>query len=277
VYNIVKDWTGDLYCGISLAWNYNKQYIDIAMTAFVAKPLLWYKHPHPKKQQNCSYNPYPIKYGKDSQAIDQIYTHPKLNDTNKKCIQQIVGSFLYYSCAVDPTILMALSAIASQQAAPTEDPHNRVNQFLDYMATHPDAKIQYPASNMVLNVHSDAFYLSAPNACSHASGNFFLGSIPLDCSPIQIDGAVHVTCPILKLVVASTAKAKLGALFLNAQEAKVIHLVLEELGHPRPPTPIHIDNTTTMEIVNNIIKQQQSRTMEKQYFWLLDGKAQQLF
>jgi hypothetical protein len=64
--------------------------------------------------------------------------------------------------------------------------------------------------------------------------------------------AVHVTCTILKLVAASAAEAELGALFLNAQEAKVIRLVLEELGHPQSPTPIHIDNTTTVGILTGI-------------------------
>ena len=76
---------------------------------------------------------------------------------------------------------------------------------------------------------------------------------------------------------ASAAEAGLGALFLNAQEAKVIPLVLSELGHPQPPTPIHIDNTTTVGIVNNTIKRQQSRSMEMRYFWLLDGETQQYF
>jgi hypothetical protein len=71
----------------------------------------------------------------------------------------------------------------------------------------------------------------------------------------KINGAVHVTCTILKLVAASLAEAELGALFLNAQEAKVIRLVLEELGHPQPPTHIHIDNTTTVGIIKNTIKQ----------------------
>jgi hypothetical protein len=79
---------------------------------------------------------------------------------------------------------MALSAIASQQAAPTEDTHNQVNQFLNYTATHPDAKILYPASNMILNVHSDALYLSAPNTRSRAGGYFFLSSTPHDGSLI---------------------------------------------------------------------------------------------
>jgi hypothetical protein len=50
--------------------------------------------------------------------------------------------------------------------------------------------------------------------------------------------------------------------------------VLAELGHPQPPTQIHIETTTIVGIVNNTIKQQRSRAMKMQYFWLLDGKTQ---
>jgi hypothetical protein len=102
---------------------------------------------------------------------------------------------------------------------------------------------------MILNVHSNALYLSAPNACSSTGCYFFLGSTLRDGSPIQINCAVHVTCTNLKLVAASAAEAELGALFLNAQEAKVIRLVLKELGLPQPPIPIHIDNTTTFGLL----------------------------
>jgi hypothetical protein len=123
----------------------------------------------------------------------------------------------------------------------------------------------------------DASYLSAPKARSRAGGYFFLGIIPQDSEPKIINGAIHITCPILKLVAASAAEAKLGALFLNAQEAKVLRLVLEELGHPQPSTPIHINNTTEIGIVNNTIKRQWSQAMEMWYFWLLDGKVQKLF
>jgi hypothetical protein len=119
---------------------------------------------------------------------------------------------------------------------------------------HPNAKIRYRASDMILNVHSDASYLSAPKARSRAGDYFFLGSIPRDAKPIIINGAIHITCTILKLVATSAAEADLGALFLNAQEARVICVVLEELRHPQPPTPIHVDNTTTVGIVNNTIK-----------------------
>ncbi len=147
----------------------------------------------------------------------------------------------------------------------------RVNQFLDYMWTHTDAIIRYSASDMILNVHSDTSYLSAPKACSHASGYFFLGSLLRNGDNIKLNGAIHVTCTILKLAAASAAEAKLGALFLNAQETKVFRLVLAKLGHQQPPTPIHINNKTTVGIINNTIERQQSRSMEMRYFWLLDG------
>ena len=116
---------------------------------------------------------------------------------------------------------MALSEISSQQAAPTENTMKHVNHFLDYMWTHPDAMIRYSASDMILNVHSDASYLSAPKACSRAGVFFFLGSLPCNGDPIKLNGAIHVQCTILKLIAASAAKAELGALSLNAQGAKV--------------------------------------------------------
>ena len=151
-----------------------------------------------------------------------------------------MGSFLYYARAVDLTILHALSEIASQQANPTEKTIQRVNQLLDYMHSNPSAVIRFYASDMVLNVHSDASYLTAAKGRSRAGGYFFLGSLPRDNQPIKLNGNIAITCAILKLVAASAAEAELGALFLNTQEAKVIRLILEELGHPQPQTPVHI-------------------------------------
>ncbi len=151
---------------------------------------------------------------------------------------------------------MALSDLSSQQSAPTKNTMKQVNHFLDYMWTHPDAIIQYRASDMILNVHSDASYPSAPKARSQAGGYFFLGSLPHNGDPIRLNGAIHITCTILKLVAALAAEAELGVFFLNAQEAKIMQLILIELGHPQPPTPIHINNTIMVGIINNTVKRQ---------------------
>ncbi len=112
------------------------------MPAYVKKQLTTYSHVAPLKPQYCPYAPNPIKCGKDNQAPSPLDKSPCLNEAQKKRIQQIVGNFLYYARAVDPTILMALLEIASQQAAPSENMMEHVNQFLDYMWTHPDAIIR---------------------------------------------------------------------------------------------------------------------------------------
>ena len=101
--------------------------------------------------------------------------------------------------------------------------------------------------------------------------------MPRPNEPIWLNGNIAVTCAILKIVAASAAEAELGALFLNTKEGRVVRLILEELGHPQPQTPIHIDNTTAVGIVNTTIKRQRSRSMEMRYFWLLDQRTQKYF
>ena len=88
--------------------------------------------------------------------------------------------------------------------------------------------------------------------------------------PIKLNGNIDITCAILKLVAASAEEAELGALFLNVREAKVLRITLHKLGHPQHTTPIHVDNTTAVGIVNNTINRQWSRAMEMRYFWLLN-------
>ena len=101
--------------------------------------------------------------------------------------------------------------------------------------------------------------------------------MPTNGHPVKLNGNNAVAFAILKLVAASAAEAELGALFLNTQEARIIRLTLMEMGHPQPPTPIHIDNSTCVGIVNGTIKRQRSRAMENRYFWLLDQEAQKYF
>eukprot|EP00957_Ditylum_brightwellii_P028790 2175125-Ditylum_brightwellii.AAC.1 len=144
------------------------------------------------------------------------------------------------------------------------------NWLLDYCTTHPDAKIRYYTSEMVLNIHSDASYLSKSHAQSTAGSHFFLGSVPQTNQPIVINGAIHTLCKIIKHVAASTAEAELGGVFLNAQQGVDIQRTLNNIGHPQPPTPLHCDNATIVGIANKTIKCQKSKSMNIRYFWILD-------
>ena len=96
---------------------------------------------------------------------------PLLVKADKKFVQQVTGVFLFYARAVDSTMLTALSAIASEQATPTENTMKKCKQFLDYAASQEEAIIAYKKSDMVLSIHSDASYLSELKARSRAGGH----------------------------------------------------------------------------------------------------------
>ena len=92
----------------------------------------------------------------------------------------------------------------------------KARQLLDYVATQEDAIVTFQASDMVLAVHSDASYLSEPNARSRAGGHFFLTK---DDTVMPNNGAILTVAQIIKTVMSSAAEAELGALFINAREA----------------------------------------------------------
>ena len=97
-----------------------------------------------------------------------------------------------------------------------------------------------------------------------------MGSFLKDYKPIILNGALYSFCAIVKFVVLSAADAELVALFLNMNKGEIFRLILNELDHLQPPTPIHRDNITTEVISNNTVKKHRSRSMEIKYFWGCD-------
>jgi hypothetical protein len=198
----------------------------------------------------------------------------RLDARGIKKVQKIVGSILYYAHAVDMTILMALSSIAVEQTGATEKTMSRCTQLLDYLSGNANATVRFHASDMILNRHSNASYLLEAKARSRACGHFFMGWMPTDGAPIQLNSAFHVSTTILRFVVASAAKAELGALYHNCQIGMIFCITLVDMGHPQPKTPVHRDNATAVGIANNTIKRQHSRSMEMRFFWVGDKVAQ---
>jgi hypothetical protein len=257
-----------------LEWNYagrlEDRYVDLSMPGYIKRLLTKYNHDKPKTPVHSPYPIAPRKYGKATQDPVPTDESPSAGPEGVKFVQQVVGSILYYGRGVDATNLTALSTLGSQQTQATEQTVKNTKHLLDYLATHPDARIRYHASDMILNVHSDASYLSETKARSRASGHYFLGWLPKPNEPIRLNGAIFDLCVILKLIAASAAESELGALFLNTQQTKIIRLILLELGHPQPPTPVHCDNATAVGIANESVKKQRSRAMEMRYFWVCD-------
>ena len=89
-------------------------------------------------------------------------------------MQTVVGMFLYYARALDNTMLVGLNDIGTQQAEPTTNVMNKVQQLLDYAHTYSQVYIRFYASDMQLHVDTDAAFLVIPKSHSRIVGYFRL-------------------------------------------------------------------------------------------------------
>jgi hypothetical protein len=147
-------------------------------------------------------------------------------------------------------MLAAIGMLAVQQAKVTQHTRCGITHLLNYSATHPDTIIQFIASDMILHVESDASYLSKPKAWSQVAGYYCLSNMPVSPhsppspntpQPTGNGATINVLCQIL---------------------CKVIHITLEELGHP-----IQTDNSTAAGIANDTVKQKHSKAIDMNFYW----------
>jgi hypothetical protein len=295
-YEIKVDWDAALFCGITFEWNYHRRTCRLSMPGYIMTMLGELNHPPPKRPQFAPYPALPILYGRKGPQyvhrpgdedddpprylpLPDSPTEPAdltpLGAQEAKRIPQIVGKLLYYARAVDPTLNVSLSSLASEQANPTRDTNKKVNQLLDYCHTNPDAGITYHASDMFLHLHSDAGYNSEAGARSRSGGHLFLTNYA--DKPALNNGAILNPTHIIKHVASSAADAEIGATFINCKETIPLRTTLHEMGWPQPPTPVILDNTTAVGFANDTIKKKQTKALDMRYHWLLDREAQNQF
>ena len=131
-----------------------------------------------------------------------------------------------------------------------------IEELLKDMHLNLNALIYFQAPDMTLNVHSDTLYLLASKGISCTGGYFFQQRILQDDEPIKLNRNSVTTCAIFKLVTASTVELELCALFINAQEATILHLNLAKMNHPQTPTPVYIGASTCVGIVIGTVERQ---------------------
>ena len=68
---------------------------------------------------------------------------PPLDDKGIEQVQGIVGALLYVGRSVNNKLLLALSAIGSNQEAGSVETVETIEQLLDYVATYPDDGILF--------------------------------------------------------------------------------------------------------------------------------------
>jgi hypothetical protein len=102
---------------------------------------------------------------------------------------------------------MPINVLESEQSNATEGTADKVIELLNYCNTHPETKISYHASDIVLHIHRDASYLSENEAKSRAGGLFYMGSNDKptkNLTTVQI----LIISKVLKHVMSSAAEAE---------------------------------------------------------------------
>ena len=169
-YTITIDKTGAKFCGMQLDWNYNEGHVTLSMPGYIEKALNRFTHTMTAKPQHAPHAWTPLDYGSHIQYAPVEDDSMPLDKQGINLLQQIVGTLLYYARAIDNTMLVALGTLVAAQTKGTAKTMEAATQLLNYAATHPDAAIQYYRSDMMLYAHSDASYLSEPQARSRWAG-----------------------------------------------------------------------------------------------------------
>ena len=274
LYEITTDFSPTLkYVGITLRHNRKKRYIDMSIPGYVKKAMQRFQRLGLKGADSPIIY-VPPNYSKHQQEAPLDEPSTPLTPAEIKELQEIVGVFLFYARAVDPTMLTAINKIASRQAKPTSLIKKEVERFLQYANKWPDATMRIHASNMKLVCHSDGSYLSESEARSRAGGILFLG----DCADNEAPNApICFLSVIIKTVVTSATATEYAAAFIVGQAAISIINTLTDLGYPQNETEIFCDNLCAVGIANNTFNLKRTKTIDMRYHWIRDQVKLRVF
>jgi hypothetical protein len=255
------------YVGITIDYKPDKQYIDLSMPGYVKKALVRFGKTA-VRGVNSPMTYIPPNYGAKTQTLkpDAVASTP-LNPAQVLFVQEVVGVFLYYSRAVDLLMITAINKIGSRQAGADVTILGDIERFLQYASRWDSNVMRIHGSNMILNVHSDASYLSETKARSRAGAFMCMGT---DMHGTRPNAPVLYLSVIISTIVDSATAAEYAAAFIAAQAATSLRITLGELGYPQPATQITCDNACAVGIANDSFSQKRSKTIDMRYHWLRD-------
>ena len=91
------------------------------MHGYIPTTLQKLHHKPPARPQDSPHPWNKPAYGKRVQLAIQKFSAPKINSEDTNRVQSINRTFLYYTRALDPTMLPSLNEISICQSAPTQD------------------------------------------------------------------------------------------------------------------------------------------------------------
>jgi hypothetical protein len=243
---------------MDIAINRANKHVTLTMKGYIDR-LLRRVRPNGIKGASTPATYTPPNYANPQSQKATVDTSALASESEKKLLQSVVGTLLYYSRAVDPSICTAVHELGTVQSKPTVNDMQKMERLLQYVSKHRNIGIRCYASNMALQNISDASYLSRPKARSVCGWFSYLGL------PSTINGPISVY------------EAEMAGGFQAAQTAVHHRRILADLGYPQPATLLRMDNTVTLGIASGTMNAKRAKSMDMRFFWLVDRVRQQQF
>ena len=163
------------YVGIDLSWDYDKRELTCSMDEYINTALQELQHAIPKQHYKV-----PSKHTQPNYGCKVQYVKDKIEDAlpadKIKYIQKVIGKFLFMARAVNNTLLHALNELASKAAKGTTSTWDEAIFLLNYISSNKRPRTRFSASDMVLQIDSDASFQVCLQARSRVGGSHYLGS-----------------------------------------------------------------------------------------------------
>jgi hypothetical protein len=163
------------------------------MPGYVKADLHKYQHPAPTCPEHATHQWNPPVYGAKTQYVEHKQDSPDLSPKDVNRLQQLGGTLLYYARAVDPKLIILVNVLASEQTRARTATAEKIIKLLNYCTTYPEATLRYHASDMILNIHSYASFLSEREAKRQGGGlliNYSHSRNP-PCAPARTHGQIQ--------------------------------------------------------------------------------------
>ena len=270
LYHVKSHPIASKFLGFALSHNRAKRTLSLSYPGYIAALLLRLR-PLGVKPATTPAIYHPPLYGSSTPQSASTDSSPLASLQQRKELEIAVGYLLYYGRCVDGRVLPATCALASALTTATLNTMADLERLLGYASMHPNGMKVFRPSSMILDVFTDASYLSRPKAGSVAGSFHHLARVH---DPDFINAPISVHSTRIPVVCSSVQEAEHAGTFAAAKIADGERQVLSDFGYPQPPTMIHCDNEVAVGLANRSITPKLSKSCDMRFNWVQDRVAQ---
>ena len=173
--------------------------------------------------------------------------------------RELIGALLFLARVTRPDICYAVTKLAQFNQCHSQEHWKAAKVILRYLATTPNLGLSYPTQNaMTLSIYTDSDYAGDHNDRKSTSGfAAFLGQSLISwCSQKQ------------EVISLSSTESEYIALGFGAREGVWLRALLTEMKYPQDTTPVFVDNTSAIRLVENPEFHKRTKHIDVKYHYV---------